>query len=80
MTATSGLASVTLALDENKVTPGIVGFLVVFALGLATWLLIRSMSTQIRKVDFEEKDAEPRHPSRDGDGVPDDSPEPPPGS
>ena len=52
------LISTTLALDENKVTPGIVGFLVVFVLGLATWLLIRSMTKQLRKVDFEEKDTE----------------------
>ena len=65
MTVVASLASATLALDENKVTPGIVGFLVVFVLGLATWLLIRSMTKQIRKVDFDEADTESPH-SRDG--------------
>jgi hypothetical protein len=58
----AGVGSATLALDESKVTPGIVGFLVVFALGIATWLLIRSMTTQLKKVDFEEKDTKPSAP------------------
>jgi hypothetical protein len=43
-----------LAVDDSKVTPGILGFLVVFALGVATWLLIRSMMRHLRKVDFDD--------------------------
>jgi hypothetical protein len=49
---------VLLAVDESKVTPGIAGFLVVFALGVATWLLIRSMTRHLRKVDFDESTTE----------------------
>ena len=30
------------------------GFLVVAALGVATWLLIRSMNRQLHKIDFSE--------------------------
>jgi hypothetical protein len=48
--------SQVLALDEDKVTPGALGFLVVVLLGVATWLLIRSMNKQMKKVDFEERD------------------------
>ncbi len=43
------------AVDEAKVTPGVLGFLVVALLGVATWLLIRSMNRQLRKVDFDER-------------------------
>lgn len=43
------------ALDESKVTPGTLGFLIVVALGVALWLLIRSMNNQMRKIDFDER-------------------------
>ena len=46
------------AVDESKVNPGVLGFLVVALLGVATWLLIRSMHKQLGKVDFEERDVE----------------------
>jgi hypothetical protein len=42
------------AIEDSKVSPGVLGFLVVAALGVATWLLIRSMNRQVRKVDFDE--------------------------
>jgi hypothetical protein len=42
------------AIQDQKVSPGVLGFLVVAALGVATWLLIRSMTRQIRKIDFSE--------------------------
>jgi hypothetical protein len=42
------------AIQDQKVSPGVLGFLVVAAIGLATWLLIRSMTRQIRKIDFSE--------------------------
>jgi hypothetical protein len=41
-------------LDENKVTPGVLGFLVFAALGLAVWMLMKSMNRHMNKVDFEE--------------------------
>jgi hypothetical protein len=42
------------AIQDQKVSPGVLGFLVVAAIGVATWLLIRSMTRQIRKIDFSE--------------------------
>ncbi|MEU8139602.1 hypothetical protein [Streptodolium elevatio] len=42
------------ALEEDKVTPGLLGFTVVAVLAAATWLLLRSMNKQIRRVNFEE--------------------------
>jgi hypothetical protein len=42
------------AIEDNKVSPGVLGFLVVAALGVATWLLIRSMTRQLHKIDFSE--------------------------
>ncbi len=40
------------AVDESAVTPGVLGFLVVALLGVATYLLIRSMNRQIRRIDL----------------------------
>ena len=42
------------AVDPDRVTPGLLGFLVVLGLALATWVLLRSMSRQLGRVDFEE--------------------------
>ena len=44
------------AVEESNVNPGLLGFVVVAVLGVATWLLIRSMTRHLRKVDFEERD------------------------
>jgi hypothetical protein len=41
-----------LAATGQDVSPGVLGFLVVAALGVATWLLIRSMNRQMRKIDL----------------------------
>ncbi|MDQ1604340.1 MAG: hypothetical protein QOE01_2185 [Actinomycetota bacterium] len=46
--------ALTLAFDDSSVSPGVLGFLVVAALGVATYLLIRSMNHQMRKIDFDE--------------------------
>ncbi|MFE0511285.1 hypothetical protein [Streptomyces sp. NPDC058964] len=40
--------------DENKVTPGVLGFIVFAVMALAVWGLMKSMSKHMRKVDFEE--------------------------
>ncbi|QNE75285.1 hypothetical protein F0344_12275 [Streptomyces finlayi] len=48
--------------DDNKVTPGVLGFLVFAALAVAVWLLMKSMNRHMGKVDFEEEpepDTEP---------------------
>ena len=43
--------------DDNKVTPGVLGFLVFAALAVAVWLLMKSMNRHMGKVDFEEASA-----------------------
>ena len=40
------------AVNDNDVSPGVIGFVVVASLGVATWLLIRSMNRQIKKIDL----------------------------
>ncbi|WP_405685006.1 hypothetical protein [Streptomyces sp. NBC_00057] len=40
--------------DDNKVTPGLLGFLVFAALAGGVWLLMKSMNRHMGKVDFEE--------------------------
>lgn len=45
-------------LDENKVTPGVLGFIVFAVMAVAVWGLMKSMSRHMGKVDFEEKAAE----------------------
>ena len=49
--------------DDNKVTPGLLGFVVFAALGTAVWLLMKSMNKQFKKVDFE---VEPDEPAASG--------------
>ncbi|MFI7244376.1 hypothetical protein [Streptomyces qinglanensis] len=41
-------------LDENKVTPGVLGFVVFALIGAAVWMLMKSMNKHMRRVDFEE--------------------------
>ncbi|MFJ4710942.1 hypothetical protein [Streptomyces sp. NPDC088785] len=45
--------------DEDKVTPGVLGFIVFAVMALAVWGLMKSMNKHMRKVDFKEKSAEP---------------------
>lgn len=62
MTPSTSLAMthfVTIAkeLDKDKVTPGVLGFIVFAVMGLAVWALMKSMSRHMGKVDFEEAPA-----------------------
>lgn len=41
-------------LDKNKVTPGVLGFLVFAALAVGVWFLMKSMNRHMGRVDFEE--------------------------
>jgi hypothetical protein len=58
MSASASLAMthlVTLAeVDEDKVTPGVLGFIVFAVMALAVWGLMKSMSKHMGKVDFKE--------------------------
>ncbi|MEU8545217.1 hypothetical protein AB0C52_35335 [Streptomyces sp. NPDC048717] len=41
-------------LDQSKVTPGVLGFVVFAVLALAVWGLMKSMNRHMGKVDFTE--------------------------
>ncbi|MFE4414832.1 hypothetical protein [Streptomyces sp. NPDC056821] len=46
---------VTLAeFDKNKVTPGVLGFIVFAVMALAVWGLMKSMNRHMGRVDFKE--------------------------
>ncbi|MEV5004647.1 hypothetical protein AB0K74_21115 [Streptomyces sp. NPDC056159] len=46
---------VTLAeFDKNKVTPGVLGFVVFAVMALAVWGLMKSMNRHMGRVDFKE--------------------------
>ncbi|MBW1596921.1 hypothetical protein [Streptomyces sp. JJ38] len=49
------LATLAKELDENKVTPGVLGFIVFAVMGLAVWFLMKSLSRRMDKVDFQEE-------------------------
>jgi len=50
--------------DENKVTPGVLGFIVFAVMALAVWGLMKSMNRHMGKVDFkEDADADPKAPA-----------------
>ena len=55
-----------LAVDESKVTPGLLGFGVVALLGVATYLLIRSMNRQIKRIDLPDERDESGEDGKDG--------------
>jgi hypothetical protein len=50
--------SAVVAIDDTKVSPGVLGFVVVALLGLATYLLIRSMNRQIKRIDLPDDDTD----------------------
>ncbi|WP_405723934.1 hypothetical protein [Streptomyces sp. NBC_01537] len=60
MTSTFGTAAAQLVplavkdLDENKVTPGLLGFVIFAFIGLALWWLMKNMAKQFKKIDFDE--------------------------
>jgi hypothetical protein len=37
--------------DPNDVSPGLLGFIIVCIIGLATWFLLRNMAKHLRKLD-----------------------------
>lgn len=61
--ATAQLLPLAKELDENKVTPGVLGFIVFAVIAGAVWLLMKSMNRHMKKVDFDE---EPESAPADG--------------
>ncbi|CAL9445551.1 hypothetical protein SUDANB121_02351 [Nocardiopsis dassonvillei] len=49
----------TFTLDKYTVTPGVLGFLVIFAIGVALYLLMRSMTGKLKAVRGERTIDEP---------------------
>ncbi|MFE9251414.1 hypothetical protein [Streptomyces sp. NPDC007088] len=43
--------------DDDKVTPGILGFVVFAVMAVAVWGLMKSMNRHMRRVEFKEQDA-----------------------
>ncbi|OLZ70862.1 hypothetical protein AV521_12675 [Streptomyces sp. IMTB 2501] len=57
--AVTHLVPLAKEVDQNKVTPGVLGFIVFAVMALAVWGLMKSMSKHMNKVDFKEpRDAE----------------------
>ncbi|GHI05355.1 hypothetical protein Scel_36760 [Streptomyces cellostaticus] len=52
--AVTHLVPLAKEVDENKVTPGVLGFVVFAVMALAVWGLMKSMNKHMQKVDFKE--------------------------
>ncbi|MDX2815084.1 hypothetical protein PV410_21355 [Streptomyces sp. PA03-5A] len=69
MNATFGTAAAQLVplavkdLDENKVTPGLLGFVIFALIGLSLWWLMKNMNKQFKKIDFEEQPEQAGQPA-----------------
>lgn len=74
MSASASLAMthlVTLAeVDKDKVTPGVLGFIVFAVMALAVWGLMKSMNRHMGKVDFKEAAAPDTEPGTDAGSAP----------
>ncbi|NEC67389.1 hypothetical protein [Streptomyces sp. SID9727] len=58
--ALTNLVPLAEELDKNKVTPGVLGFIVFAALAVGVWALMKSMNRHMGRVNFEETpEAEP---------------------
>ncbi|MDX3851738.1 hypothetical protein [Streptomyces sp. AK02-01A] len=55
--AVTHLVPLAQELDKNKVTPGVLGFIVFAVMAIGVWLLMKSMNRHMGKVDFEEAPA-----------------------
>ncbi|MFF8098586.1 hypothetical protein ACF1AE_28575 [Streptomyces sp. NPDC014986] len=70
MSASASLAMTHLVplakeLDEDKVTPGVLGFIVFAVMALAVWGLMKSMNRHMGRVDFPES----REPGADAENA-----------
>jgi len=41
--------------NQDKVTPGLLGFVVFAVLAFGLWMLMKNMGKQMKKIDFEEQ-------------------------
>lgn len=52
--AVTHLVPLAAEVDKNKVTPGVLGFVVFAVMAVAVWGLMKSMNKHMQKVDFKE--------------------------
>ncbi len=52
--AMTHLVSFAAEVDEDKVTPGVLGFIVFAVMALAVWGLMKSMNKQMGRIKFKE--------------------------
>ncbi|MCX4512920.1 hypothetical protein OHA27_21940 [Streptomyces sp. NBC_01619] len=52
--AMTHLVPLAAELDKNKVTPGVLGFVVFAVMAAGVWLLMKSMNRHMGRVNFEE--------------------------
>jgi hypothetical protein len=45
-------------LNQDKVTPGLLGFVIFAAIAIGLWLLMKNMGKQMKKIDFVEEPPE----------------------
>ncbi len=57
--ALTQLVPLAAELDKNKVTPGVLGFVVFAVMAVAVWALMKSMNRHMNRVDFEEAPEKP---------------------
>lgn len=57
MSELTALADEARELNEFTVSPGLLGFVVFAVMGVAVWLLLKSMNSRLHKVDFDEKES-----------------------
>jgi hypothetical protein len=49
-------------LNEYTVTPGVLGFIVFAVLGVGVWILLKSLSRHLGRIDFQEAAEEAEAP------------------
>jgi hypothetical protein len=55
--------------ESTTITAGLGGFIVFFALAIATWFLVRNMNARLRRMRYrEELEAQARREGRDPEG------------
>lgn len=67
--AVTHLVPLAKEVDENKVTPGVLGFIVFAVMALAVWGLMKSMNRHMGKVTFEEDPDKAEAASDKGSGA-----------
>lgn len=55
--------------DPNSVTPGLLGFLVVFVLAIVLWLLLRNLTGRLRRMRFREEERLAREAAESAPGT-----------